>query len=102
MRNLDIGPQTKEYIAGIACLALLRLGYSRELASNKRLVNVAAADGTPFVVSGVNPSRDMLTAGLGVTLRAQANIFVYANYDALVSIGNTSGHIVSAGLRVRF
>lgn len=80
----------------------IRLGYSRELADNRRLVNVAASDGTPFVVTGVRPSRDMLTAGIGATLRAQDSILFYANYDALIRTGNTSEHTVSAGLRIRF
>ena len=37
-----------------------------------------------------------------MTLRAQDNILVYANYDAIVPTGNTINHTVSAGLRVRF
>jgi fibronectin-binding autotransporter adhesin len=80
----------------------IRLGYNREVLSNNRVITVASADGTPFVVSGVKPSRDMLSAGIGVTLRAQANILLYANYDAILPTGNTTNHTVSAGLKVRF
>jgi fibronectin-binding autotransporter adhesin len=80
----------------------LRLAYSREVLNNNRLFAVAAIDGTPFVARGVKPSRDMLTAGLGITLRAQDNVFLYANYDANLPVGNTSDHTVSAGVRIRF
>jgi hypothetical protein len=44
----------------------------------------------------------MLTAGVGVKVRAQDDVFLYANYDALVRTGNTSVQTVSAGLRIRF
>jgi outer membrane autotransporter protein len=80
----------------------LRLGYSREVASNSRLLSVASVDGTPFVARGVKPSRDIVTAGTGITVRAQDNLFLYANYDAVLHTGNTSDQTVSAGLRVRF
>ena len=80
----------------------VRLGYNREVLSNNRVINLAAIDGTALLVQGVKPSRDILSAGIGVTLRAQDNILVYANYDAIVPTGNTINHTVSAGLRVRF
>jgi outer membrane autotransporter protein len=80
----------------------LRLGYSREVLSNSRALTVATLDGSNFAVQGVNPSRDMLTAGVSVTVRARDDMFLYANYDALVRTGNTSVQTVSAGLRVRF
>jgi uncharacterized protein with beta-barrel porin domain len=35
-------------------------------------------------------------------VRARDDVFLYANYDALVRTGNTSAQTVSAGLRVRF
>jgi fibronectin-binding autotransporter adhesin len=80
----------------------IRLGYSREALGNKRLISLAAADGTPLIAIGARPSRNMLTAGIGLTLRTRDSIFLYANYDAAVPIGNTTDHIVSAGLRIRF
>jgi fibronectin-binding autotransporter adhesin len=80
----------------------IRLGYSREMLNTNRILAVAAADGTPFVARGIRPSRDMLIAGVGVTLRARDTVFLYANYDAILPTGNTSNHAVSAGLRVRF
>jgi fibronectin-binding autotransporter adhesin len=80
----------------------IRLSYNREVLSNKRVITVAAIDGTPFLVQGVRPSRDMLGAGIGVTLRAQDNILLYAKYDAILPTGNTINHTVSAGLSVRF
>ena len=80
----------------------IRLSYNREVLSNKRVITVAAIDATPFLVQGVRPSRDMLGAGIGVTLRAQDNILLYAKYDAILPTGNTINHTVSAGLSVRF
>jgi len=80
----------------------IRLGYSREVLSNSRIITLAAIDGTQFLASGVKPSRDMLNAGVGVTLRARDNILLYANYDAILPTSNTSRHTVAAGLRVRF
>jgi outer membrane autotransporter protein len=80
----------------------VRLGYSREVLSNNRLLTVAATDGTPFLVQGVKPSRDMVTPGVGLTVQAQQNLYLYANYDALVHTGNTTDQTLSAGLRVRF
>jgi outer membrane autotransporter protein len=80
----------------------LHLGYSREVLSNRRALTVAILDGSNFLVQGVNPSRDMLTAGVGMTVRARDDVFVYANYDALVRTGNTAVQTVSAGLHIRF
>jgi len=80
----------------------IRLGYSREMLDTSRIITLAAIDGTAFVARGAKPSRDMLIAGVGVTLRARDNIFLYANYDGILPTGNTSDHTVSAGLRVRF
>jgi fibronectin-binding autotransporter adhesin len=80
----------------------LRLGYSYEVLSNSRVLTVGTLDGTNFLVQGVNPSRNMLTAGVGVTVRARDDVFLYANYHALVRTGNTTMQTVSAGLRIRF
>jgi outer membrane autotransporter protein len=80
----------------------LRLGYSREVLSNSRALTVATLDGSDFLVQGVNPSKDMLTGGVGVTVRARDDVFLYANYNALARTGNTAVQTVSAGLRVRF
>jgi outer membrane autotransporter protein len=80
----------------------LRLGYSREVLDSNRLLTVAASDGTPFLTRGVRASRDIVTAGAGVTVRAQDNLFLYANYDVVLPTGNTSDQTVSAGVRIRF
>jgi fibronectin-binding autotransporter adhesin len=56
----------------------IRLSYNREVLSNNRVITVAAIDGTAFLVQGVKPSRDMLRAGIGMTLRAQDDILLYA------------------------
>jgi fibronectin-binding autotransporter adhesin len=87
---------------GIKFTPEVRAGYSREVLSNNRLVTVAAIDGTPFVINGVKPSRDMLTAGVGITAQARDNLSLYANYDALTHTGNTLDQTVSVGLRIRF
>ena len=87
---------------GIAITPEVRLGYSREALSNSRQLTVATVNGTDFPVQGVKPSKNMLTAGVGLTLRAQDNVYLYANYDAVVPTGNTTYQIVSAGLRIRF
>jgi fibronectin-binding autotransporter adhesin len=79
----------------------LRLGYSREVLSNSRVLTVGTLDATNFLVQGVNPSKNMLTAGVGVTVRARDDLFLYANYDALVRTGNTAAQTLSAGLRKR-
>jgi fibronectin-binding autotransporter adhesin len=79
----------------------LRLGYSREALSNTRSLTVTVG-GAAFAVQGVKPSKDMLNAGIGLTLRAQDNVNLYASYDAVVPIGNTTVQTVSAGLRIRF
>jgi fibronectin-binding autotransporter adhesin len=65
-------------------------------------LTVAATDGTLFLVAGVKPSRDMVTPGLGLTVQAQPNLDLYANYDIVLHTGNTSQQTVAAGLRVRF
>jgi outer membrane autotransporter protein len=78
------------------------IGYSHELASDNRLLNVGVVSGATFIIQGVKPSRDMLTTGVGITVRLQDSLAFYANYDALVRTGNTSDQTVSAGLRVRF
>ena len=44
----------------------------------------------------------MLTAGVGLTMQAGANLYLYADYDAVVPTGNTAYQVVSAGLRIRF
>jgi len=79
-----------------------RLAYSREVLNNNRVLAVAATDGTPFLARGVRPSRDMLAAGIGFTLRTQDNIFLYASYDAVLPTGNTTDQTLSAGVRIRF
>jgi fibronectin-binding autotransporter adhesin len=80
----------------------LHLAYSHELANDNRLLNVGTVSGATFLIQGVKPSRDMLTAGAGVTVRAQDNLAFYATYDAVVHTGNTTDQTVSAGLRIRF
>jgi len=94
--------QTLIMAEGVQLTPELRLGYSYEVLSNSRVQTVATLDGDNFLVQGVNPSRNMLTAGFGVTVRARDDVFLYANYDAPLRTGDTSVQTVSAGLRIRF
>ena len=79
-----------------------RLSYSREMLDSGRVLPVNAFDGTPFVVRGVRTSRDMLAAGIGLSVRARDNMILYGNYDSVLPTGNVTQHILSAGLRMRF
>jgi outer membrane autotransporter protein len=53
-------------------------------------------------VTGVAPSRNQLTGGLGFTVQAAPNLSLYATYDAVLPTGNTTEQTVQAGLRWRF
>jgi outer membrane autotransporter protein len=53
-------------------------------------------------VVGVTPSKDIVTAGFGVTMQAGPALSLYANYDTSVHIGNTTDQTLSAGLHWRF
>jgi fibronectin-binding autotransporter adhesin len=88
--------------AGAEITPEVRLGYARELADNVRMPTVATVSGSAFLVSGVRPARDMLSAGFGLVMRAGVNTFLYANYDAVLPTGNTLDQTLSAGLRIRF
>jgi fibronectin-binding autotransporter adhesin len=87
---------------GTAITPAVRLGYTREALSNSRQLTVATVSGFDFPVQGVKPSNNMLTAGLGLTLQTRDNIYLYADYNAVVRTGNTAYQVVSAGLRIRF
>jgi fibronectin-binding autotransporter adhesin len=80
----------------------LRLGYAREVLSNSRLLSVATVSGFSFPVVGVAPSRDQVSAGIGVTMTAGSGVLLYGNYDTVLRTGNTTEQALSAGLRVRF
>ncbi len=79
-----------------------RVNYAREVADDSRTRDINTIDGTRFVVDGVRPSRDILSAGAGVTVRAQDNLYVYADYDAILPTGNTLNQIFSVGVRIPF
>jgi uncharacterized protein with beta-barrel porin domain len=66
------------------------------------VLTAATLDGCNFLVQGVNPSRNMLTAGVGVTVRARDDALLYANCDSLMRTDHTAVQTVSAGLRIRF
>jgi fibronectin-binding autotransporter adhesin len=79
----------------------LRLGYAHDV-FDSRLLTVTSVTGAAFPVEGVKPSRDQLTAGLGVTMIAGPNLSLYADYDAIVPTGNITEQTIQAGLRWKF
>jgi hypothetical protein len=78
------------------------LGYAHELLSNARLITVATVSGANFLVTGVRPTKNIVTAGIGLSGQAMRNTLLYASYDATLRTGNTAAHNFSAGLRIRF
>ncbi len=80
----------------------LRLGYDREALSGSRTLTVATVSRALFPVTGVKPSKNMATAGAGLTLQAGPALSLYATYDAVLPVGNTTEHTVQAGLRLKF
>jgi fibronectin-binding autotransporter adhesin len=80
----------------------LRLGYAYEVLSNARLLTVSTLSGIDFPVVGVAPSRNQMTAGVGIAMRSGPDLTFYASYDTTLRTGNTTDHVVQAGLRWRF
>jgi fibronectin-binding autotransporter adhesin len=80
----------------------LRLGYAREVSNDLGLFTVATFSQVEFLVDGIRPSRNMLTGGLGLSVKAQDDLSFYANYDTLARTGNAVDQTVSVGLRVKF
>jgi outer membrane autotransporter protein len=79
----------------------LRLGYAHDV-FDSRLLTVTSAGGAAFPVEGVKPSRDQLSAGIGITMAAGPCLSLYADYDAIVPTGNTTEQTIQAGLRLKF
>jgi outer membrane autotransporter protein len=88
--------------AGTALTPEVRLGYARELMSNARVMTVASAGGTNFLVSGAAPSHDMVTAGFGIAVTTGSHTLLYADYDATLPTGNTFDQTFGAGIRMSF
>ena len=80
----------------------VRFGYDREALSGSRTLTVATVSGAFFPVAGVRPSKNILTAGAGLTVDYAPNLAFYATYDAIVPTGNTTDQTVQAGLKIRF
>jgi fibronectin-binding autotransporter adhesin len=80
----------------------LRLGYDREALSGSRTITVATVSGAQFPVTGVKPSKNIATAGAGITMQAGPTLSLYVNYDAVLPTGNTTDQTVQAGLRLKF
>ena len=80
----------------------VRLGYDREALSGARTLTVATVGGAQFPVTGIKPSRNIATAGAGLTLQAGPALSLYATYDAVLPTANTTDQTVQAGLRIRF
>jgi fibronectin-binding autotransporter adhesin len=79
----------------------LRLGYAHDVFASRTLT-VTDSGGAAFLVSGVAPSRDQVTAGFGLVVEATPNFSAYAAYDAILHTGNITEQTLSAGLRWRF
>jgi fibronectin-binding autotransporter adhesin len=79
-----------------------RLGYDREALSGSRTLTVATVSGAQFPVTGIRPSKNIATAGVGLAVQAGPALSLYATYDAILPTGNTTDHTVQAGLRLRF
>ena len=80
----------------------LRLGYDREALAGTRALTVATVSGAFFPVASVKPSKNIMTAGTGLALQAGPALSLYATYDAVLPVGNTTGHTVQAGMRLKF
>jgi outer membrane autotransporter protein len=80
----------------------VRVGYDREALSGSRTLTVATVSGVQFPVTGAEPSKNIFTAGAGITLNYAPNLAPYATYDGIVPTGNTTDHTVQAGLRLKF
>jgi fibronectin-binding autotransporter adhesin len=48
------------------------------------------------------PSRDRVSAGLGLVVQAAPKLDLYADYDAVLPTGNTTEQTMQAGLRWAF
>ena len=78
------------------------LAGDREALSGSRTLTVATVSGVQFPVIGVRPSKNILTAGAGLTVDYAPSLALYATYDAIVPTGNTTDQTVQAGLKIRF
>ena len=94
--------QTFVTVDGTIVTPELRAGYNREAMSGVRALTVATIDGSQFPVTGIRPSKNIATAGFGLTAQSDPALSLYATYDAMLPIGNTTEHTVQAGLRWRF
>jgi len=79
----------------------LRLGYAHEL-YDSRVLTVTTVGGTAFPVTGVAPSRNRLTAGVGLVMQSGPTLSVYGDYDTILHTGNTTEQVIQAGLRLKF
>jgi fibronectin-binding autotransporter adhesin len=80
----------------------IRLAYSRETLSDVPDLTVFATDGTPFTVVGVKPARDMIKPGAGLTVSVTPNLSLFANYDAVIYVGDAIDQDFSAGMQMSF
>ncbi|HXC27377.1 MAG TPA: autotransporter outer membrane beta-barrel domain-containing protein [Stellaceae bacterium] len=87
--------------SGMQLTPELRLGYAHDM-FDSRLLTVIAASGAGFPVEGVKPSRDQVTAGIGVVVQATTCLSAYADYDTILHTGNTTEQTIQAGLRLKF
>ena len=78
------------------------VNYAYEALNSRRSTAVSSIDGTGFVIPGTQPSRGLLTAGLGVQWPVGKAAAVYLSYDGLIGTGNTMANALNAGMNYRF
>ncbi len=75
--------------------------YDAEVGDANRSMIVTSASGTNFNVLGVSPKRGMFEIGAGISVQANDNFSLYADYDGEISSNVTTNNF-SAGLRYQF
>jgi outer membrane autotransporter protein len=87
--------------SGLEIAPELRFSYAHDV-FNPRFLTVTTASGSAFPVTGVAPSRDQVSTGIGLVIQAAPNLNFYADYDTTLHTGNTTEQTVQAGLRWNF
>jgi outer membrane autotransporter protein len=94
--------QTFTTDSGMAFRPDVHFGFGYDVLPNSRNLIVTTVSGDNFLASGVKPSREQVTAGVGFTLASGPNFSLYAKYDSILYTGNASYQDISAGLRWQF
>jgi outer membrane autotransporter protein len=80
----------------------LHVAFESEVLGNARQVTVQpVGEVQDFVIQGVDPSRNLVSASAGVTLETNRDFGIYSDVGMIYST-NTSAASVDAGVRYRF